>query len=246
MKKDGTNDHLSAHYLGGRSFGPIVSAGTVFASFFSGYTVVGVVNGTACDGRNGTGGFFFIAGPLCLMTNLTIFPSLSLSLSPLASWCVTGRQRHTILDGWALDGCQQVQVSLRSMFWYVLQQPCKKTIDRCSENGWHVLFKSLLRILVFVFWVFSYSKLTPSPWNYCWFRFPPYCRPDWGYVRHRSCGIIKVQSISSQTDTNARPCGTQLLDCRFWPQSFTSLHRCRPSKPPSMEYLVSTPTHLSL
>mmetsp|Transcript_8849 Transcript_8849/g.22288 ORF Transcript_8849/g.22288 Transcript_8849/m.22288 type:complete len:84 (-) Transcript_8849:4712-4963(-) len=45
MKKDGTNDHLSAHYLGGRSFGPLVSAGTVFASFFSGYTVVGVVNG---------------------------------------------------------------------------------------------------------------------------------------------------------------------------------------------------------
>jgi len=45
MKQEGTADHLSAHYLGGRNFGPLLTAGTVFASFFSGYTVVGIVNG---------------------------------------------------------------------------------------------------------------------------------------------------------------------------------------------------------
>jgi len=45
IKRLGISDHLSAHYLGGRSFGPLLTAGTVFASFFSGYTVVGVVNG---------------------------------------------------------------------------------------------------------------------------------------------------------------------------------------------------------
>lgn len=44
MKKEGVNDALSAHYLGGRSFGPFIMAGTMFASLFSGYTVVGVPN----------------------------------------------------------------------------------------------------------------------------------------------------------------------------------------------------------
>jgi len=44
LKKTGVSDHLSAHYLGGRTFGPLLTAGTVFASFFSGYTVVGIVN----------------------------------------------------------------------------------------------------------------------------------------------------------------------------------------------------------
>jgi sodium/proline symporter len=39
-----TSDALSAHYLGGRSFGPLMTAGTMFASLFSGYTVVGVPN----------------------------------------------------------------------------------------------------------------------------------------------------------------------------------------------------------
>lgn len=39
-----SNDALSAHYLGGRSFGPLMTAGTMFASLFSGYTVVGVPN----------------------------------------------------------------------------------------------------------------------------------------------------------------------------------------------------------
>jgi sodium/proline symporter len=38
------SDELSAHYLGGRSFGPLLSAGTMFASQFSGYTIVGIPN----------------------------------------------------------------------------------------------------------------------------------------------------------------------------------------------------------
>lgn len=33
---------LEAHYLGGRTFGPIMTAGTLFASLFSGYTVIGI------------------------------------------------------------------------------------------------------------------------------------------------------------------------------------------------------------
>lgn len=44
MNRDGVSDHLSSHYLGGRSFGPLLTAGTVFASLFSGYTVVGIPN----------------------------------------------------------------------------------------------------------------------------------------------------------------------------------------------------------
>ena len=44
MKHDGMSDQLSSHYLGGRSFGPLLTAGTVFASLFSGYTVVGIPN----------------------------------------------------------------------------------------------------------------------------------------------------------------------------------------------------------
>jgi Na+/proline symporter len=42
MKHEGVTDQLQAHYLGGREFGSILTAGTIFASFFSGYTVVGV------------------------------------------------------------------------------------------------------------------------------------------------------------------------------------------------------------
>mmetsp|Transcript_5352 Transcript_5352/g.8452 ORF Transcript_5352/g.8452 Transcript_5352/m.8452 type:complete len:135 (-) Transcript_5352:15-419(-) len=44
MSHEGVNDKLSAHYLGGRDFGPLMTAGTMFASLFSGYTVVGVPN----------------------------------------------------------------------------------------------------------------------------------------------------------------------------------------------------------
>jgi Na+/proline symporter len=44
MKHEGTNDALTTHYLAGRSFGPVIMSGTLFASLFSGYTVVGVPN----------------------------------------------------------------------------------------------------------------------------------------------------------------------------------------------------------
>ena len=39
-----TSDAMSAHYLGGRAFGPFVTTMTLFASLFSGYTVVGIPN----------------------------------------------------------------------------------------------------------------------------------------------------------------------------------------------------------
>lgn len=44
IENEGTASAISAHYLGGRQFGWIVTAGTFFASLFSGYTVVGVPN----------------------------------------------------------------------------------------------------------------------------------------------------------------------------------------------------------
>jgi len=43
-------DALSIHYVGGRDFGPIVSAATLFASLFSGYTVIGVPNEAFANG----------------------------------------------------------------------------------------------------------------------------------------------------------------------------------------------------
>jgi len=50
MKKKTTTDELSAHYLGGRDFGPLLMAGTLFASLFSGYTVIGVPNEAFTNG----------------------------------------------------------------------------------------------------------------------------------------------------------------------------------------------------
>ena len=44
LQQESVADKLSAHYLGGRTFGPLVTAGTVFASLFSGYAVVGIPN----------------------------------------------------------------------------------------------------------------------------------------------------------------------------------------------------------
>eukprot|EP00934_Nitzschia_sp_Nitz4_P007977 Nitzschia sp. Nitz4//scaffold63_size106090//55387//57396//NITZ4_004393-RA/size106090-processed-gene-0.143-mRNA-1//-1//CDS//3329555984//7967//frame0 len=41
---DHVDDKLSAHFLGGKQFGPWLLAGTIFASLFSGYTVIGVPN----------------------------------------------------------------------------------------------------------------------------------------------------------------------------------------------------------
>lgn len=43
-------DVLTAHYLGGRSFGPWLSLGTMFASMFSGFTVIGIPNGAYKNG----------------------------------------------------------------------------------------------------------------------------------------------------------------------------------------------------
>lgn len=54
LQNSGLNTKLSAHYLGGRDFDWLVTAGTLFASLFSGYTVVGVPNDAF---RNG----FFIS-----------------------------------------------------------------------------------------------------------------------------------------------------------------------------------------
>ena len=42
VHKEKSADSMSAHYLGGRSFGPFVTVMTLFASLFSGYTVVGI------------------------------------------------------------------------------------------------------------------------------------------------------------------------------------------------------------
>ena len=44
MEQNRETDILTGHYLGGRSFGPLIIAGTIFATIFSGYTVVGVPN----------------------------------------------------------------------------------------------------------------------------------------------------------------------------------------------------------
>ena len=44
MTSLGVSDKLSSHYLGGRLLGPILTTGTIFASFYSGYTVVGIPN----------------------------------------------------------------------------------------------------------------------------------------------------------------------------------------------------------
>ena len=43
-RSDKVSNKLEAHYLGGRLFGPIMTAGTLFASMFSGYTTVGIPN----------------------------------------------------------------------------------------------------------------------------------------------------------------------------------------------------------
>ena len=44
MESQGIADTLSSHYLGGRAMGPLLLTGTVFATFYSGYTVVGIPN----------------------------------------------------------------------------------------------------------------------------------------------------------------------------------------------------------
>lgn len=45
LSHDSSEDVLTAHYLGGRSFGPWLTLGTMFASLFSGFTIIGIPNG---------------------------------------------------------------------------------------------------------------------------------------------------------------------------------------------------------
>jgi len=52
MSNDKTADKLSAHYIGGRNFGPLLITGTMFASLYSGYTVVGIPNEVFKTGWN--------------------------------------------------------------------------------------------------------------------------------------------------------------------------------------------------
>lgn len=66
MQADGVSDKLSSHYLGGRALGPLLTAGTIFASFYSGYTVVGIPN-EAFD-RNGWMAFRWVAAGFSIIT----------------------------------------------------------------------------------------------------------------------------------------------------------------------------------
>lgn len=62
-------DRLSSHYLGGRAIGPFLSAGTIFASFFSGYTVVGVPKEAF---NNGFLAFRWVAMALSVLTGMAV------------------------------------------------------------------------------------------------------------------------------------------------------------------------------
>ncbi len=44
LSHDSSEDALTAHYLGGRSFGPWLTLGTTFATMFSGFVVIGIPN----------------------------------------------------------------------------------------------------------------------------------------------------------------------------------------------------------
>lgn len=62
-------DRLSSHYLGGRDLGPILSSGTIFASFFSGYTVVGIPTEAF---NNGFLAFRWVAMALAVVTGMAV------------------------------------------------------------------------------------------------------------------------------------------------------------------------------
>jgi len=62
-------DRLSTHYLGGRSIGPLLSAGTIFASFFSGYTLVGIPREAF---HNGFLSFRWVAMALAVLTGMSV------------------------------------------------------------------------------------------------------------------------------------------------------------------------------
>lgn len=61
-------DQLSSHYLGGRNIGPILSSGTIFASFYSGYTVVGIPTEAF---KNGYLAFRWVAMALTVLTGMS-------------------------------------------------------------------------------------------------------------------------------------------------------------------------------
>ncbi|CAB9503729.1 Sodium/proline symporter [Seminavis robusta] len=61
-------DILYSHYLGGRSLGPVLTTGTIFASFFSGYTVVGIPN--EAYSKNGFMALRWLASSMAIMTGV--------------------------------------------------------------------------------------------------------------------------------------------------------------------------------
>jgi Na+/proline symporter len=67
-------DRLSSHYLGGRALGPVLTIGTVFASFFSGYTIVGIPK-EAYGG--GFLAFRWVAMALAVITGMSVSSTLS-------------------------------------------------------------------------------------------------------------------------------------------------------------------------
>eukprot|EP00310_Coccolithus_braarudii_P016784 CAMPEP_0183352634 /NCGR_PEP_ID=MMETSP0164_2-20130417/29563_1 /TAXON_ID=221442 /ORGANISM="Coccolithus pelagicus ssp braarudi, Strain PLY182g" /LENGTH=753 /DNA_ID=CAMNT_0025525115 /DNA_START=56 /DNA_END=2318 /DNA_ORIENTATION=- len=65
---------LSQHYLGGRSFGPFVTMMTLFASLFSGYTVIGIPAEAASDGFTALSWILLIQ--YVVMAQLVVMPRL--------------------------------------------------------------------------------------------------------------------------------------------------------------------------
>lgn len=74
LKHTTSEDALTAHYLGGRSFGPLVLFGTMFASLFSGGTIVGMPQEAYYTGKYAR----YIAS-LSLLCSHTLTSILSLS-----------------------------------------------------------------------------------------------------------------------------------------------------------------------
>jgi hypothetical protein len=108
LHQAGRTDTLSVHYLGGRSLNPVLTAGTIFASFFSGYTFVGIPD-EAYKVRYGLGSLqqmsidyhfleFFSINAWLPTPDLFFFrlPFLSsIHLSPSKEWMVS-----TKMDSW--------------------------------------------------------------------------------------------------------------------------------------------------
>jgi Na+/proline symporter len=92
-------DAMSSHFLSGRSLGPFVSACTLFASIFSGYTVVGVPNEAFYKGwvalRWIPGMQFFALGYVCTSSRLAKASLARNHQSPVDF--ITDRYRSQIL-----------------------------------------------------------------------------------------------------------------------------------------------------